>query len=78
MSSGSSPLSRGVQKSKGGGRTSIHCNVGRMFSGDLASNRCIGQLVPCQKSSLDRYVVKLEVDKFDPEEHVINGAEFGD
>ena len=49
-----------------------------VFSGDLAKNRRIGQLVPYLESSLDRYVVKLEVDKFDPEEHLKNGAEFGD
>ena len=40
-----------------------------MFSGDLAKNRRIGQLVPYLESSLDWYVVKLEVDKFDPNEH---------
>ena len=42
----------------------------RMFSGDLAKNRRIGHPVPYQESSLDQYVVKLEVDKFDPEEHL--------
>ena len=49
-----------------------------MFSGDLAKNRRLGQLVPYPESSLDWYVVELEVDKFDEKEHVKNGAEFGD